>query len=52
MKNLPKLVRLKQRGAKSPYSKYSKAPYVYSQAYREWFRANRQGGVSSRRPQG
>lgn len=24
----------------SPYSKYDKTPYRYSQEYRQWFRAN------------
>lgn len=41
MKNLPKNDRLKRRSARSPYAKYAKRPWVYSQAYRDWFRAMR-----------
>lgn len=29
----------------SPYARHSKAPYVYSAAYRDWFSRNRVGGA-------
>lgn len=43
----------KKKNPKSPYAKYAKRPYVYSQAYREWFRAARKAnGGAAPVPQG
>lgn len=47
-KNAPWKGKSAKRGnAASPYAKYHKAPYVYSQAHRDWQRANKARGATS-----
>jgi hypothetical protein len=47
--NKPKGKSVRHGNAPSPYTKYSKTPYVYSSAYHEW-RRNRLAGRSVIKP--
>ena len=41
MKNPPRTTRRARRSGESPYARYHKREYLYSQVYRNWFRAQR-----------